>query len=60
MSDMDSRSSCYSDSVAASDLSESAEDHDTKNHGIFEAQAAMGTQAGRKEQVEVGDKTARH
>ena len=37
---MDSRSSCSSDSVAASDLSESAADLDTTNHGIFEAQAA--------------------
>ena len=60
MSDMDSRSSCSSDSVAASDLSESAADLDTTNHGIFEAQAAMATQAGRMSQFASGDTTAIH
>ena len=60
MSDMDSRSSCSSDSVAASDLSESAADLDTTNHGIFEAQAAMATQAGRMSQFALGDTTAIH
>ena len=60
MSDMDSRSSCSSDSVAASDLSESAADLDTTNHGIFEAQAAMATQAGRMSQFAGGDTTAIH
>ena len=60
MSDMDSRSSCSSDSVAASDLSESAADPDTTNHGIFEAQAAMATQAGRMSQFAGGDTTAIH
>jgi len=57
---MDSRSSCSSDSVAASDLSESAADLDTTNHGIFEAQAAMATQAGRMSQFASGDTTAIH
>ena len=60
MSDMDSRSSCSSDSVAASDLSESAADLETMNHGIFEAQAAMATQAGRMSQFASGDTTAIH
>ena len=60
MSDMDSRSSCSSDSVAASDLSESAADLETMNHGIFEAQAAMATQAGRMSQFAGGDTTAIH
>ena len=49
------RLSCSSDSVAASDLSESAADLETMNHGIFEAQAAMATQAGRMSQFAGGD-----
>ena len=48
MSDMDLDANAFTsmDSVAASDLSESAADLETMNHGIFEAQAAMATQAG--------------
>ena len=60
MSDMDSRSSCSSDSVAASDLSESAADSETMENGMFEAQAAMATQAGRMSQFALGDTTAIH
>ena len=41
MSDHETRSSCSSDSVDASDLSESAADSETMENGMFEAQAAM-------------------
>ena len=46
MTDVETRSSCSTDSLAASDLSESVVDRDMKAHGIFEARAAMASRAG--------------
>ena len=46
MSDVETRSSCSSDSLTASDLSESAPDRDTKVHTILEAHSAIAAQAG--------------
>ena len=58
MSDHETRSSCSSDSVDASDLSESAADSETMENGMFEAQAAMATQAGHMSRFANGDTTS--
>lgn len=60
MSDHETRSSCSSDSVDASDLSESAADSETMENGVFEAQAAMATQAGHMSRFANGDTTKIH
>jgi hypothetical protein len=60
MSDHETRSSCSSDSVDASDLSESAADSETMENGMFEAQAAMATQAGHMSRFANGDTTSIH